>query len=164
MSKIDIGAVFWYTDIDLERVVIIANKTVYTEEHIELQDGTPLVLKPLPIKRQRKFMKEMQASSDRADANIKAKEEAKKANSKAVSSEESEDDQDDQYDDLLRLVDICLEKDYSELVADRERLEDILDEVTAYRIIEVCGGIKLNDPNLLRQVLEMQAQQEAGTA
>jgi hypothetical protein len=35
------------------------------------------------------------------------------------------------------------------LVADKDKLEDALDMPTINRILEVCGGIKLDDPNLL---------------
>jgi hypothetical protein len=35
------------------------------------------------------------------------------------------------------------------LVADREAFEDAIDVPTMNRILEVCGGIKLDDPNLL---------------
>lgn len=35
-----------------------------------------------------------------------------------------------------------------------EEAEDALDMPTVYRIIEVCGGIKLNDPDLIRQAME----------
>ena len=56
-------------------------------------------------------------------------------------------------DDTLNiLIDACaiaLEKQLPELVANREALEDALDVPTMNRILEVCGGIKLDDPNLL---------------
>jgi len=41
------------------------------------------------------------------------------------------------------LIDACA------LVKDRELLEDALDVPTINRILEVCGGIKMDDPNLL---------------
>ena len=44
---------------------------------------------------------------------------------------------------------IALEKQLPELVADRDAFEDALDVPTMNRILEVCGGIKLDDPNLL---------------
>jgi len=56
-------------------------------------------------------------------------------------------------DDTLNiLIDACaiaLEKQLPELVANREAFEDALDVPTMNRILEVCGGIKLDDPNLL---------------
>ena len=53
---------------------------------------------------------------------------------------------------LTILIDACaiaLEKQLPDLVNDREALEDALDVPTMNRILEVCGGIKLDDPNLL---------------
>jgi hypothetical protein len=53
---------------------------------------------------------------------------------------------------LTILIDACaiaLEKQLPELVADRDAFEDALDVPTMNRILEVCGGIKLDDPNLL---------------
>ena len=50
------------------------------------------------------------------------------------------------------LIDACaiaLEKQLPELVADRDAFEDAIDVPTMNRILEVCGGIKLDDPNLL---------------
>ena len=50
------------------------------------------------------------------------------------------------------LIDACavaLEKQLPELVKDRDALEDALDVPTINRILEVCGGIKMDDPNLL---------------
>jgi len=52
------------------------------------------------------------------------------------------------------LIDACavaLEKQLPDLVADRDAFEDVLDVPTINRILEVCGGIKMDDPNLLAQ-------------
>ena len=53
---------------------------------------------------------------------------------------------------LTILIDACavaLEKQLPDLVNDRDALEDALDVPTINRILEVCGGIKMDDPNLL---------------
>ena len=53
---------------------------------------------------------------------------------------------------LTILIDACavaLEKQLPDLVKDRDALEDALDVPTINRILEVCGGIKMDDPNLL---------------
>ena len=53
---------------------------------------------------------------------------------------------------LSVLIDACavaLEKQLPDLVSDRDALEDALDVPTINRILEVCGGIKMDDPNLL---------------
>jgi len=55
-------------------------------------------------------------------------------------------------DTLNILIDACaiaLEKQLPELVANREAFEDAIDVPTMNRILEICGGIKLDDPNLL---------------
>ena len=51
------------------------------------------------------------------------------------------------------LIDACavaIEKQVPDLVKDRDLLEDALDIPTINRILEVCGGIKMDaDPNLI---------------
>lgn len=43
--------------------------------------------------------------------------------------------------------------------------EDALDMPTVYRILDVCGGVKLNDPDLIRAAMESveAAQTKVGT-
>lgn len=98
--------------------------TVYDVEEIELQNGQKAKLKPLSIKELRKFMAEMQ----------------KAANSQ---------DEDQTLDILISACAVALEKQLPDLVKDRDALEDALDVPTINRILEVCGGIKMDDPNLL---------------
>lgn len=98
--------------------------TVYNVEQIELQNGNKAMLKPLSIKELRKFMQAIQKAS------------------------QAENDE----DTLNVLIDACavaLEKQLPDLVKDRDALEDALDVPTINRILEVCGGIKMDDPNLL---------------
>ena len=98
--------------------------TVYNVEEIELQNGDKVKLKPLTIKELRKFMTAVQKTAET----------------------KSEDET------LTILIDACavaLEKQLPDLVKDRDALEDALDVPTINRILEVCGGIKLDDPNLL---------------
>ena len=98
--------------------------TVYDVEEITLQNGATVKLKPLTIKELRKFMVAIQKTAD-----VKNEEET-----------------------LTILIDACavaLEKQLPDLVKDRELLEDALDVPTINRILEVCGGIKMDDPNLL---------------
>jgi hypothetical protein len=98
--------------------------TVYNVEEIELQNGDKVNLKPLTIKELRKFMTAVQKTAET----------------------KSEDET------LTILIDACavaLEKQLPDLVKDRDALEDALDVPTINRILEVCGGIKLDDPNLL---------------
>ncbi len=98
--------------------------TVYDVEEIKLQNGETALLKPLSIKQLRKFMAAMNKASE------------------AKTEDQS----------LTVLIDACaiaLETQLPELVKDRDKLEDSLDVPTINRILEVCGGIKLDDPNLV---------------
>ena len=98
--------------------------TVYDVEEIELQNGAKVRLKPLTIKELRKFMVSIQRIQN-------------------VTSED---------ETLNILIDACavaLEKQLPDLVKDRDAFEDVLDVPTINRILEVCGGIKMDDPNLL---------------
>jgi hypothetical protein len=103
--------------------------TVYDIEVVKLQNDEEVTLKPLTISSLRKFMQAMDKFS-------KAKTE-------------------DQT--LSVLIDACaiaLEKQLPDLVADKEKLEDALDLPTIYRIIKICGGIDLENPNLVAAALE----------
>ena len=98
--------------------------TVYDVEEVQLQNGQTAKLKPLSIKELRKFMVAIQKTGE----------------------SQTEDET------LNILIDACaiaLERQLPELVADRDAFEDALDVPTMNRILEVCGGIKLDDPNLL---------------
>lgn len=98
--------------------------TVYDVEEIQLQNGATVKLKPLTIKELRKFMVAIAKTAE------------------ATTEDET----------LTILIDACavaLEKQLPDLVADRDAFEDVLDVPTINRILEVCGGIKMDDPNLL---------------
>jgi hypothetical protein len=116
-------------------------KTVYDSVDITLQDGKQVTLVPLAIGRLRKFMKAWGEF-----ANIET--------------------EDDAFDIYINCCGIALEKDFREefetrldpenVLADdyREHLEDILDMDTIYKVLEVTGGLKLNDPKLLEAAEE----------
>ena len=98
--------------------------TVYSVEEITLQNGVTVKLKPLTIKELRKFMAAIAKTAE-------------------VTTED---------ETLTILIDACavaLEKQLPDLVKDRDAFEDTLDVPTINRILEVCGGIKMDDPNLL---------------
>jgi hypothetical protein len=97
--------------------------TVYDVEEIELQNGAKVKLKPLTIKALRKFMAEIKKTETAAN-------------------------EDETLSILIAASGIAIESQVPELVADRDKLEDALDMPTINRILEVCGGIKLDDPNL----------------
>jgi len=104
--------------------------SVYEVVEIELQDGTKLELKPLKIKVLREFMKEFQKIGDEkiAEDNIKSM-------------------------DLLLDCAVIAMKQYNEELASKDKLEDLIDLPTIYKVIEVAAGIKLNDPNALAAAL-----------
>lgn len=132
-------------------------KTVYTSEDIQLQDGTQVTLRPLVIGRLRKFLKIWNDFTAQVD---------------------DDPSEDDIYGVYINCAGVALEKDLKERVERtldsetvltdeyRELLEDILDMDTIFKILEVCGGLKLNDPKLLeeaqRRVLEAQTAASSG--
>jgi hypothetical protein len=122
---------------------------VYTTKAITLQDETDIVLKPLPIGRLRRFMKAWKKF------------------------EGVDDDGENSLDVFIDVSGIALEPHFAtkfeelkgkgdEVLSEsyREYLEEVLDMDTIYMIIEVCAGMKLNDPNLLAAAAR--AQEGAG--
>lgn len=114
---------------------------VYTTEEIKLLDGTEVTLKPLAIRPLRKFMRIWN------DFLAEIRENAEKPTEEQVS---DSDIGDRQFDVFAQMCMLCL----SELRKDRsedeflEYIEGVLDEQTIYRVLDKCGGLKLNDPNL----------------
>lgn len=96
--------------------------TVYDTEEIVLQNGVKVTLKPLTIKQLRKFMV-------------------------VVNKLQETTTEDESLNTLLEACSIALEKQLEDVSVDT--LEDVLDVPTINRILEVCGGIKMDDPNLL---------------
>lgn len=122
--------------------------TVYDSETISLQDGKEVTLVPLAIGRLRRFMKAWGEF-----ANL--------------------EDEDQAFDIYINCCGIALEKDFAndfettkdteKVIPDdyREHLEDVLDMDTIYKILDVCGGLKLNDPKLLEAAERAIQQAEA---
>lgn len=113
--------------------------TVYSTEEVTLQDDTEVLLKPLNIKSLRVFMETM-------DAFGKVQDEEQGLNV------------------LLDASSICLRSQRPELwdnsLNDKkgghtEDAEELLDMPTIYKILEICGGVKLNDPNLIAAATEL---------
>ena len=61
----------------------------------------------------------------------------------------SAETEDETLDILINACAVALEKQIPDVVKDRDAFEDLLDVPTINRILEVCGGIKMDDPNLL---------------
>lgn len=108
---------------------------VYETVELELQDGTVVEIRPLPIKRLRKFMDviEKMGEGPEVDENGDLKE------------------QDKMVDFLLDAAQVALEVKWPQY-KDRETLEDAVDLPTLMKICEVAGGLNFSgdaDPNLL---------------
>jgi len=100
--------------------------SVYEVVEIELIDGTKLKLRPLKITLLREFMKKF---ADLENVEIAS-------------------DNDKSMDLLIDCIAIAM-KQYNPELSDREKLEEVIDLPTVYKIIEIASGVKLNDPNLL---------------
>ena len=104
-----------------------------------MDDDTEVFIKSLPIARLRKFMEKMDG----------------------LSKIETEGDY---IDFVLEAAVYCLEK--NPRLLGRDDLAEVVDLPTAYKVIEVCGGVKLNDPKLaeMAEALErMNTKESAGT-
>lgn len=103
---------------------------IYDTAELELENGDSIVIKPLPIKILKKFMAAI-----------------RELDSEDVKTEE------DAMDIFIKASMICLEKTAPELSKDREAFEDNVNVPTMMKILEICGGLKMNDPNLLGAAL-----------
>lgn len=120
---------------------------VYTTEEIRLQDETEVILRPLAIAKLRKFTRlwtehltALTAKFTEAEGNPDMLNDA--------------DITDTQFDVFIKLCALCLDAQLKGEKTDKQfasYLEDVLDEKTIYKILDVCGGLKLGeqkDPNL----------------
>ena len=120
--------------------------TVYEVETVVLQDGkTKIELHPNSIAAQRRFNKRFNEGIEKATSETEETEEG---------AEEQEITAEDEFEFLLDLVEICLEKRYPKVVADRENMEELFDEPTANRVLFKCGGLQLADPKYQEAVRE----------
>ena len=104
--------------------------TVYDVLEIELSDGTSLELKPLPIKQLRKFMEIINSMQEQENENPDAA-----------------------MDIFVQAAMVCLESIKPELSKDKDKFEELIEVPTMMKILEVVGGLKLTDPNLLGAAL-----------
>jgi len=103
---------------------------IYETVDVELMDGTIITLRPLKLSLLREFMKEFQKIGDEkiAEDNIKSM-------------------------DLLLNCSAIAMKQYNPDLAEKAKLEEVIDLPTVYKVIEIAAGIKLNDPNALAAAL-----------
>lgn len=105
---------------------------VYDTLDIELENGDVVTLKPLPIKSLRKFMAVINKIDD-----------------------ESDESELGAMDTFLEGAIICLKglnPEKFEAMKDEE-IEEILNVPTMLKILEVAGGLKAADPNLMGAAL-----------
>lgn len=100
--------------------------TVYETVEIQLSNGKTITVKPLTIKNLKKFLavvKPLQSDE------IKTEEEA--------------------MDIFIQAGLVCMQQFAPELAVDRDLFEDTIEVPTLMKILEVAGGLKLNndDPN-----------------
>jgi hypothetical protein len=123
-------------------------KEAYDTVELTLQDGTEVTLKPLNIARLKRFMKSWSRFKDL----------------------DLEQDELAAFDLYIDCAGIALESNLAEKFTAtkgtgdeyldekyKEYLEETLDMDTIFKVLEVCGGLKLNDPNLLEAVARAQA-------
>jgi hypothetical protein len=131
---------------------------VYTTEDITLQDGTDVTLKPLAIARLRRFMnawrefEKLGETDDNEDGGFDVF-----VNCAGVGLSENFADK---FDDLWPTTEqkkkgLHLNPDY------KAYLEDVLDLDSIYKVLEIAGGIKLNDPKLMEAALLAAAETES---
>lgn len=123
---------------------------VFTKMEVILQDGTEVTLKPLVIGKLRRFMKRWEDIATVANDDegytifIDCAGIAIEDNFRGGKIERLKGGKDDLPDDADKDTPIpILSNEY------RDYLEDTLEMDTIYRIMEICGGIKLDDPKLL---------------
>lgn len=98
---------------------------VYETVDILLSNGEEISVRPLTIKNLKKFTKVI-AKLDSED--IKTEEDAMEV--------------------FIEAGMVCMEQFAPNLSSDKENFEDIIEVPTLMKILEVAGGLKLNDPNL----------------
>lgn len=105
--------------------------TVYDTFELELQNGTVVEIRPLPIKRLRRATALMSDFS-------------KKAENKEFDSLSENESNDIFVDVLIAVVAIALERKYKDLIEDMDEFSDILDMPTMYKIVEIATGWNFN--------------------
>lgn len=104
--------------------------TVYDIVHVELSNGEQLTIRPLPIKRLKEFMTVIRKMDD---PDLQSEEAAMEI--------------------FIEATMVCLKTLKPELAVDKDVFEDVIEVPTMMKILEVAGGLKLNDPNLLGAAL-----------
>jgi hypothetical protein len=96
----------------------------YENQELVLMDGTKIAVRPLKISLLRPFMTKFEKVAEVAEDNEKS------------------------MTLLIECVKIAMEQ-YKPELADVQKLEEVLDLPTVYKIIEAASGVKLQDANAL---------------
>lgn len=131
--------------------------SIYDTLEVELEDGTKVTLKPLTIKYLRKFMHEWEqgfVDIKNEDGTTRVLTEGEVMDiyircSGIALSRSLRDKVDVQY-----VGEYELHEDY------QNYLEDNLDIPTIHKVLEVCGGIQLDDPKLMEAAMAIVAEQD----
>lgn len=99
--------------------------TVSEAEELALLDGTKIKVRPLKVSLLREFMKTFQGLVEAGEDNEKA------------------------MDAIMACVQVAMKQYKPELAEDKEKLEDVLDLPTVYKVIEAASGINLSAANAL---------------
>jgi hypothetical protein len=94
--------------------------TVHEADQVTLIDGTKITVRPLKISLLRPFMKKFEGVAKVAEDNEKS------------------------MTLLVECVQIAMEQYKPELAGDIQKLEDLLDLPTVYKIVEAASGINLS--------------------
>jgi hypothetical protein len=94
--------------------------TTHEAEQVTLIDGTKITVRPLKISLLRPFMKKFEGVAKVAEDNEKS------------------------MTLLIECVQIAMEQYKPELAGDIQKLEDLLDLPTVYKIVEAASGINLS--------------------
>lgn len=118
---------------------------VYTTEIIRLLDETEVELRPLPIAKLRKFMRMWSEHINNVTQKI-----AENTDKEQADRDFTEADLTDaQFDTFIKMCALGLasqlKKDDQTDKKFLEYLEDVLDEKTIYRILDLTGGLKLGE-------------------
>lgn len=116
---------------------------VYTTEEIRLLDETEVELRPLPIAKLRKFMRMWSEHIQGVTKKI-ADNEDKELDEREFT---EADLTDEQFDTFIKMCALGLESQLKAEKTDKQfiaYLEDVLDEQTIYKVLEMTGGLKLN--------------------
>jgi len=98
--------------------------TVYEIVDIQLSNGEDISIRPLTIKNLKKFTEVVKKLDD---PNITTEEQAMEI--------------------FIEAAMVCMRQFKPELSEDKELFEDIIEVPTLMKILEVAGGLNINDPN-----------------